>query len=539
MNNKNTMGRLEFCVEHLIWSVLAFMWYRVIFRCIGDCSLAISRLVLFGSVVTVSVLFGVIEFRRARNGFSVFLNLVIGYGLYTVLAYMQFKKVLVQVSLLTAACLSVVCAVYIMTRRIRNKKIFKKIMVRRIHKSLLVIQSMLGLGMSVIVLVIGVGGIMGNSMLYSESVSFTQSDVEDQTLANNIETVALLDEARWKELSAQEKMEVLQVVANIEQRYLGLSHKLNVGATNLKEGIEDSYGYYMQACEEDARDYAKTAVEDYYEKINAFYGDEVIGVWNSGRNSYQMAYSVVYEADGYAYLENQDGDTIAGPYLYIEEGIEWAWDEACRYTGLNGLIGYLDTEGHEITEPKFMEASEMQDGKAMVSEKIGSVYYINSDGEKFTEDFMDGFPYEYQGRFARVLQADGWALIDQSGKNVFSGADSINELPTVTALGSAVREGRALMLNLDVAIGEEIQIIKEFDQFKDISYVYCASFAIVTSEDDLHGVVNYEGDLVIEPFYQAVDYEIIDDGDDSWYGDHIRFKLQNPDGTYVIKEIRL
>lgn len=449
MNNKNTMGRLEFCVEHLIWSVLAFMWYRVIFRCIGDCSLAISRLVLFGSVVTVSVLFGVIEFRRARNGFSVFLNLVTGYGLYTVLAYMQFKKVLVQVSLLTAACLSVVCAVYIMTRRIRNKKNFKKIIVIRIHKSLLVTRSMLGLGMSVIVLVIGVGGIMGNSMLYSESVSFTQSDVEDQTLANNIETVALLDEARWKE------------------------------------------------------------------------------------------YSVVYEADGYAYLENQDGDTIAGPYLYIEEGIEWAWDKACRYTGLNGLIGYLDTEGHEITEPKFMEASEMQDGKAMVSEKIGSVYYINSDGKRFTGDFMDGFPYEYQGRFARVLQADGWALIDQTGKNVFFGADSINELPTVTVLGSAVREGHALMLNLDVAIGEEIQIIKEFDQFKDISYVYCASFAIVTSEDDLHGVVNYEGDLIIEPYYQAVDYEIIDDGDDSWYGDHIRFKLQNPDGTYVIKEIRL
>ncbi len=166
---------------------------------------------------------------------------------------------------------------------------------------------------------------------------------------------------------------------------------------------EDIYGYYMQACEEDSRDYAKTAVEDYYEKINAFYGEDVIEALNDGGNSYQMSYFIVYEDDGYAYLEEQDGDTIAGPYLHIEKDIAWLYDEACRYTGMNGLIGYLDTEGHEITEPKFMEASEMQDGKAMVGEKLGSIYYIKDDGERFTEDFLDGVPYEHQGCFARVL----------------------------------------------------------------------------------------------------------------------------------------
>lgn len=123
-----------------------------------------------------------------------------------------------------------------------------------------------------------------------------------------------------------------------------------------------------------------------YEKINAFYGEDVIEALNDGGNSYQMSYFIVYEDDGYAYLEEQDGDTIAGPYLHIEKDIAWLYDEACRYTGMNGLIGYLDTEGHEITEPKFMEASEMQDGKAMVGEKLGSIYYIKDDGERFTEE---------------------------------------------------------------------------------------------------------------------------------------------------------
>lgn len=610
MNNQNTMGKIEFLVEHVIWGVIAFLWYRGIFRCVGDYSLVISRLILFGNIVIVSLIFLVVEFRRSRNGFSVFFNLISGYGLYTVFAYMQFRKILIQISLITAIFLSFVFTVYIMTRKMRNKKNVKKIIKRRICKSLLFTRAIIGLGMSVIVIVIGVSGVLGNAILYSESISFAQTDIEDQTLANNIETVALLEETRWKELSAQEKINVLQTVANIEQRYLGLPHELNVGATNLKDGTlgnycdathqitidlnhlvydspesvlntilheawhdrccdaykaaddksrslklfrkaavygeefahyidgdEDIYGYYMQACEEDSRDYAKTAVEDYYEKINAFYGEDVTEALNDGGNSYQMSYFIVYEDDGYAYLEEQDGDTIAGPYLHIEKDIAWLYDEACRYTGMNGLIGYLDTEGHEITEPKFMEASEMQDGKAMVGEKLGSIYYINDDGERFTEDFLDGVPYEHQGCFARVLREDGWAIINREGDTVFTGADSINELPMITILGSAVKEGHAMIFDLDADGG--FQIIKEFDQFNEISLVYYATFAIVRNRDDQYGVVDYKGDLIIEPQYRNVDFEIIDDGDNSWYGDHVRFKLQNPDGTYAIKEIKL
>ena len=615
MNNKNTMGRLEFCAEHFIWCGIAFLWYRVIFRCVGEYSLAISRIVLFGSITIVSLFFGLIEFRRVRNGLSVFLNLVIGYGIYTILAYVQFKKVLVEITLLIAISISAFCSVYIMTRRIRNRKNYKKIIVRRIRKSMLATRTVLGLSMSAIILVIAFNEVFGNGILHSKTVSFIYSDIEDQTLVNNIETVALLEETRWNELSAQEKIDVLQVVANIEQRYLGLPHELNVGATNLNEGTmgsyndaahqisidldhlvddnpesvlntllheafhayehrcwdayvtasdkdralkmfrevaiygeeftdyidgdDDSYGYYMQSCEEDARDYAKTTAEDYYEKINAFYGYEVIGFKNGEWDGYQMLCSVVYEPDGYAYLKNQDGDTIAGPYLYIEEDFEWVWDMACRYTGMNGLIGYLDAEGHEITEPRFIVASEMQDGKAMVSESDGMVYYINTDGERITGNFFDGFPYEHQGNYARVLREDGWAIINREGEVVFSGADSINELPLDTVLGSAIREGHAVLFDLHIATDEKIQIYKELYQFKDISSVYYGSFATVISEDDRYGVVNSDGDLIIEPQYRTIDFEIIDDGDNSWSGDHVRFKLQNSDGTYAVREIKL
>lgn len=130
MNNQNTMGKIEFLVEHVIWGVIAFLWYWGIFRCVGDYSLVISRLILFGNIVIVSLIFWVVEFRRSRNGFSVFFNLISGYGLYTVFAYMQFRKILIQISLITAIFLSFVFTVYIMTRKMRNKKNVKKIIRR-------------------------------------------------------------------------------------------------------------------------------------------------------------------------------------------------------------------------------------------------------------------------------------------------------------------------------------------------------------------------------------------------------------------------
>ena len=56
-----------------------------------------------------------------------------------------------------------------------------------------------------------------------------------------MDTILLLQEDEWEKLSAQERLDVLQTVANIEQRYLGLPNELNVGVANLDADI---LGYY-------------------------------------------------------------------------------------------------------------------------------------------------------------------------------------------------------------------------------------------------------------------------------------------------------
>ena len=88
MRKNNSLGGIGFIFEHFIWSAISWVWYKnILFRCLGSHSFAESRLIL-GSMVVISCIAGVIlEMKNSRNKSSVFFNLIVGYGVYTVLTY--------------------------------------------------------------------------------------------------------------------------------------------------------------------------------------------------------------------------------------------------------------------------------------------------------------------------------------------------------------------------------------------------------------------------------------------------------------------
>lgn len=95
---------------------------------------------------------------------------------------------------------------------------------------------------------------------------------------------------------------------------------------------------------------------------------------------------------------------------------------------------------------------------------------------------------------------------------ILSGADSIEELPMVTCLGSAVIDGKAVLFELDPFDSEEeIRIIAHYDAFVKISYVYCGEFAFVWTADGKMGVVDYKGDIIVPAEYQDIDFEYLGD----------------------------
>lgn len=208
--------------------------------------------------------------------------------------------------------------------------------------------------------------------------------------------------------------------------------------------------------------------------------------------------------------------TDAGPfkYLYTDE-FYFSWETVARYIGDNGKYGYIKKDGSLLTDPVFMDATEFEDGTARVQEESGKIFYINEDGKRITKDYQDGSSnFEMQGLYCRVQEADGtWGIINRKDELIFSGAEKIEDLPMVTCLGSAIVDGNAVLFELLPLEDdeEEIRIIASYDSFVNISYVYSGEFAFVWTADNLVGVVDYNGDLIVPAVYQEIEYDYLGD----------------------------
>lgn len=208
--------------------------------------------------------------------------------------------------------------------------------------------------------------------------------------------------------------------------------------------------------------------------------------------------------------------TDAGPFkhLYTDE-FYFSWETVARYIGDNGKYGYIKKDGSLLTDPIFIDATEFEEGTARVREESGKIFYINEDGKRITKDYQDGSSnFEMQGLYCRVQEADGtWGIINRKDEMIFSGAEMIEDLPVVTCLGSAIVDGNAVLFELLPFENdeEEIRIIASYDSFVSISYVYSGEFAFVRTVDNLMGVVDYNGDLIVPAVYQKIEYDYLGD----------------------------
>jgi len=240
----NPMGIAEFVGAHFLWGVITMTCYRSLLRCPGDHSLLAARLILCGILIAVSVVGGLLEGEQRRNGFSVFLNLATGYGIYTAITYAQIRRGLIIGTLMVAAILSLVFVIYLMQRKIIQRRNFKRIICNRVRQAVYLVQMFMGLGFAFIILELQMNYIFGSSVMSTRVSAFLTITEEEETIAANMDVLELLREDRWRELDLLQKLEVLTVVGVVEQNYLGLSNELNVYAANLPEYLA---GYYNDA----------------------------------------------------------------------------------------------------------------------------------------------------------------------------------------------------------------------------------------------------------------------------------------------------
>ena len=345
MRDNNTKDRADFISDTVFWGIMTGFWFRKsLFTCIGNFSLKES-LWIFVSLTAGFVLLGtLVDLEHDRNDRSISRNLLGGLGIYQVLSYYPLQRKFILPVLAGAAFCFAVSV--LMTFWLGAGKETGLGAGRKVLASLKAFRTIIGAAGGLVLVCIIVTSLC-RAGLYSPSVKAADSSVlQDQTIEKQMETLVRLEEDTWQTLSLEEKLDALQTIANIERRYLGIPHEINVAAEYLeeshaaqyeerqhrivinidhlregtawdnvdtlthearhcyqhclteayesadrdlkslrifkeartymeefssyKDGDQDYEGYYNQACETDARDYAESAAYEYMSRVYAY-----------------------------------------------------------------------------------------------------------------------------------------------------------------------------------------------------------------------------------------------------------------------------
>ena len=236
MKDKSTMSLGAYLFDCLFYTAIAMICYKnLLFRCLPGRTCDESKTVLW-VMIGLSILICAFALNRSmRTGWTVTTALVVPFGLYTVLTYIRTVGNWMLIVLASAVTLSVIYTVLLMIRKIKNRRNKGKVIKRRLHRCCVTSQSIVAIALLMVMGIIGAQGVFGDNILNSSISATANNQSVPQTISNNIDTILLLQEEEWANLTTQEKLDILQTVANIEAHYLGLPNELNVGTANLDE----------------------------------------------------------------------------------------------------------------------------------------------------------------------------------------------------------------------------------------------------------------------------------------------------------------
>ena len=233
---KNTMSMREYIKLNVFWLIVAVIWYkRLLFKKLPNCTYFDSLTILWLAIILFSFISLFIIYKKARNGLSIFASLLLPLEIYTAFAYYKFFPVLFTLVLSFSIALTTIYSIMLFRMRIPKQNNRKTIIKYRINKWFCCCRIMLAVMLSILILPLATKTMFNVPLISSSIQNKDEADKNTWTIKNNIDELKKLYDQEWEVLSVQDKINVLQVVANIEARVLGISTELCMGARSMPE----------------------------------------------------------------------------------------------------------------------------------------------------------------------------------------------------------------------------------------------------------------------------------------------------------------
>jgi len=235
MFRENTMSKGMYLFDCAYGTFIAFILHKAyLFRCLCELTRSESLTLLWVSTLFFLITGIIVTWEKGRNAVSALVNVCFPFGVYTAISYLGAFPVLIGALSVCAVILSLIYCILIASRRIHSTNTIRISHLKAAY-CLFGSKSILSLFSTVICVVLVANLIFGNSLIPPKVTPKAPSKEAAWTIAGNIDTVMKLQEDEWEKLSVKEKVDTMQVIANIEAEYLGLSHELNVALEPLGE----------------------------------------------------------------------------------------------------------------------------------------------------------------------------------------------------------------------------------------------------------------------------------------------------------------
>lgn len=342
LRDKSDLEVWEYLLYTIYFALLGrFVYNACLFRCIEGLTVKQSILTLWG-MMAVIILFSVIYSCKYHKTFwTALCTAYLPLGLYTLIVNRKLLGTLSRFLFFGFCIFLFAYFMLIIFRKIKNKANRNRIIRYRIYKCIHMTHMMFAFFTILIMLHFFFALFTGDSLVQTS----TKAEVgEEYTIANQMETLQMLKPELWYNLSAKEKLNVLQTVANIEATYLGLPDELTVSTAILEEYVNGEYcentrtinidashlesstpqSLIATVCHEAYHSYQHVITEAYqnadesFKNLLLFYDasvyQEEFANYDDGSNGLETYYYQQVEVDARSYASEATGEYIKRIY---------------------------------------------------------------------------------------------------------------------------------------------------------------------------------------------------------------------------------
>ncbi len=241
--NRNMLSVRDYIIETLLWAIAAFVWYQnLFFTNIEGKTVRRSNVILVGIIAVIIAVNIILTVSWNRTSCSVVASVLIPYGVYAYITYAKYTPGVCRIILWAAVGICALALLCIFAVRLHTGSRRKRV-IRKARMACSALRFTGAAASTTLIICLFCNGYV-DAALFSPDEKPSSSYGEEYTVAANMDTVLLLQEEEWLDLSLEKRMDVLQCICNIEGNYLGLNREVHIDASKLEENL---LGFYKDS----------------------------------------------------------------------------------------------------------------------------------------------------------------------------------------------------------------------------------------------------------------------------------------------------